>query len=589
MRPSCRDCARKHLGQAVVLLSEAAQGYPDHYWLALGHLAEAGDELASEYAPLAEKVRKVRKLIELAGPTSFKAPALDVLPLIAQVSGAAELPVQVVVNVPAGAERPKVLVLKAGHEPGKLADGRLIADVVREHHEAAVAGKALPKIPELSPVAEPGCTDCEKTRRWQEALSHADMKGLYRRLVILTTLADFSPAYSLSTCVLEQAHAAYLAGYRVHIVMMDHAKDVPELPEGITIERVFPTVPWHEDKPQDADARVIADKLWNLLQAYAPCDVISHDLLFQAWFVSAAKAIHFIADRLPGVRWFHMAHSSVTARPVDPAIASLRASLPPGHHLITLNHADRTQFQAYYRAAPEVVHTLGNTRDPRPFHGMPEEAVKIVTTTQMHLADVVQVYPVSATRLDTKGIQHVINLFAAIKSQGKQVRLVIACGHANGDEGKGKISQAKAFARQAGLEDELVFTSDLVPESSGPGLSANAVRALLQVSNVFAFPTVSEASPLVLMEAALSGCLLVLNSSLPCLMEHVPATGALWVPWGSVKEHGSPVDPLEIASRVLSVLGASPVNQAKRFVMATRSIEAHGERLFELLNEVPGP
>jgi glycosyltransferase involved in cell wall biosynthesis len=220
---------------------------------------------------------------------------------------------------------------------------------------------------------------------------------------------------------------------------------------------------------------------------------------------------------------------------------------------------------------------------------MPVNAVKVVTSTQMHLADVAQVYPVSATRLDTKGIRHAINVFAALKSLGKVVRLVIACAHADGDEGSEQIRQAKSFAKEAGLVEELVFTSDIVPESAGSGLSSNDVRALLQVSNVFVFPSVSEASPLVLMEAAMSGCLLVLNSSLPCLMEHVPATGALWVPWGSVKEHGSPVDALGVAGRILGALEASPTNQAKRHVLANRCLEAYGQSLIELLDGAPAP
>lgn len=46
MRPACPYCALKHLAQATILWSEANQGYSTHKWLALGHLAEAADELA---------------------------------------------------------------------------------------------------------------------------------------------------------------------------------------------------------------------------------------------------------------------------------------------------------------------------------------------------------------------------------------------------------------------------------------------------------------------------------------------------------------------------------------------------------------
>ena len=41
MRNSCLSCAMKHVTQSSILLSESEKGYPNHYWYALGHLAEA--------------------------------------------------------------------------------------------------------------------------------------------------------------------------------------------------------------------------------------------------------------------------------------------------------------------------------------------------------------------------------------------------------------------------------------------------------------------------------------------------------------------------------------------------------------------
>jgi len=45
MRKGCYKCALKHLAQAMVLLLESKKGYPIHRWLAVGHMAEAEDEL----------------------------------------------------------------------------------------------------------------------------------------------------------------------------------------------------------------------------------------------------------------------------------------------------------------------------------------------------------------------------------------------------------------------------------------------------------------------------------------------------------------------------------------------------------------
>lgn len=60
MRSSCLYCASKHIAQAIVLLLEAPQGYPLHRWLAIGHLAEAGDETVLHYPGISQQIRGVR-------------------------------------------------------------------------------------------------------------------------------------------------------------------------------------------------------------------------------------------------------------------------------------------------------------------------------------------------------------------------------------------------------------------------------------------------------------------------------------------------------------------------------------------------
>lgn len=57
MRESCLDCARKHLAQALVLMQESRLGYPEHKWIAIGHLAEASEELVKDYQSLAGQIR----------------------------------------------------------------------------------------------------------------------------------------------------------------------------------------------------------------------------------------------------------------------------------------------------------------------------------------------------------------------------------------------------------------------------------------------------------------------------------------------------------------------------------------------------
>ena len=64
MRHACLFCAMKHVVQAGILTMEAKQGYPLHRWWALGHLAEASDELVADYEEMANEIREYRKLAE---------------------------------------------------------------------------------------------------------------------------------------------------------------------------------------------------------------------------------------------------------------------------------------------------------------------------------------------------------------------------------------------------------------------------------------------------------------------------------------------------------------------------------------------
>jgi len=60
-RPTCLDCVRKHIAQAMILLQESeSPEYKNHFWLGIGHLAEAESESLSSYPTLANTIRDHR-------------------------------------------------------------------------------------------------------------------------------------------------------------------------------------------------------------------------------------------------------------------------------------------------------------------------------------------------------------------------------------------------------------------------------------------------------------------------------------------------------------------------------------------------
>jgi hypothetical protein len=67
VRKACSECCRKHLAQALVI-SHELQWYADntddnHFWVCVGHLAEAEAQIQRDSAYLADQIRQQRVLL----------------------------------------------------------------------------------------------------------------------------------------------------------------------------------------------------------------------------------------------------------------------------------------------------------------------------------------------------------------------------------------------------------------------------------------------------------------------------------------------------------------------------------------------
>ena len=63
-RKFCPACALKHVAQARALMLETRKGYPTHVAFAMGHLAEAEDELVDRMPDTLEAIRQERLKIQ---------------------------------------------------------------------------------------------------------------------------------------------------------------------------------------------------------------------------------------------------------------------------------------------------------------------------------------------------------------------------------------------------------------------------------------------------------------------------------------------------------------------------------------------
>ena len=575
MRPSCLFCATKHLSQALILLSESLQGYPAHRWLAYGHMAEASDELIQNYPQLADLIREERKRLEqapieagrltsimllLTHVTTQMEPDAPATPLIADRVISTPPPVAQPVFTVEDAAGKRELVVSTPPMPG-CGGCAAKAAAMKAQLEAEQAAKELAEreatlTADNAEVIEPGYADGNPERRDTGQLAQyavgANVSGSNTfaspkpktQVIILTTLADFAPSYSLTTCIKDQALALANAGYGVRLIVQEHARFSPTDVHGVSIEPTFPSCVWKEDEIVPESVDEILSFLRNLL-TNEPTIIISHDLLFQSWFVSAAKAIHLFTQQFGTLNasWFHVAHSSVGVRPQlasDPSNAiHWRTNVPQGHQLVCLNEADRLWFDNWYGVVPGHTQVVKNIRDPRTAWSMRPELQSFVTHHQLLSAEVVCLFPLSLPRWKEKGLLDALGFFARVKANGMHthVRFIIAAAHANDP------NQRRAFddvvderMRSLGLTyDEVVRTYRDFEQEAGSGLGQVDMDTLWRLTNLFIFPSVSEAGSLVLLEAQAAGCVLVLNRSVRAFGSYVDAN-AVWVTWGSQKE-----------------------------------------------------
>ena len=437
------------------------------------------------------------------------------------------------------------------------------------------------------PQQQAGCLDCEekKIAAQQEQKRVLSFK---KRVVLLTSLNDFHASYSVSSCVLAQARM--LAQDRTCLVQVwvkQTAEDATwpaDMPANVELRKVIPAVRFLADEHDPKIVDLLYATTLRELMALGNATIIVHDLLFQASYLSFAAAIHRIGDT-KGFMWWHQAHSGPNPVGLPGDMTIYRYTLPAGdHRILCLSSSQRSQFAKHYNTSEDRISVVPNARDPRVLWKASKEISAFISAHALYDADVVQVYPFSTPRAWAKGVHKVMHVFGDIKKQGKTVRLVLVNAHANNNTAT--ITELREAAKASGLTDsEVLFTSEHFPRNLSAGLPEHDVQVLFQFTNVFVFPTVAEACSLVQMEASLAGNLLVINSDVPSLSDVTPPSHCLAFPFGLTesKAFGDPSFYKHVAESIVGCLRSSHMNQVKRQVLKTRSLDAVGVQLRALV------
>lgn len=361
------------------------------------------------------------------------------------------------------------------------------------------------------------------------------------KIACLTTFYNFDRAYSLVSVVEEQLTSLLRHGYKPVLFVHDNFNADSEIPEGVEIRKVVPRFQLVDYSSNQPVASGFADQVKKVKESLEEnlkdIDVVfTHDWIFQGWFLIYNVGMREAQPNLK-CKWFHWIHSAPSPRPSNLASPhDCRYKMMPNSKLIYMNHYDALRLAEMYGGVLDDVRVVHNPLDPRSFWKLHPLVHELIRKYRLLDADIVDVYPMSSTRFSGKQPEKVIRILGEMKKQGKSVRFICPNAHANAEHEKKAIENIIHYAIERGLtREEIIFTS-LEGKEYESGIPHEAVRDLFQLSNLFIFPTLSENCPLILLEAALSKCLLVLNESFPPLRDFF-GKDALYFKFGSLLEN----------------------------------------------------
>lgn len=278
---------------------------------------------------------------------------------------------------------------------------------------------------------------------------------------------------------------------------------------------------------------------------------ITHDLYIDDC-ITYREAIKECGVNIP---WLHWARSGVGA--------PLNFDMPNARY-VYMNYADSEHFAKKIGVDHSRIRVVFNEKDPGIMFDWHPTTKMIVEKTRLWEKDIVQIYPVCTTRLDAKGINALLNSFAALKADGNKVCLIVC--NSNGRKRLEEIKHKMEFAAALGLtEEDLIFTSTLASEEH-PIYSETPHRVvieLMRLANLFVFPTTAEVCPNILLEAEMCRNLIVINEDLPLLRDLSNEANVLSYPFTSSKSmHYNKRDDESFSALAKAIKGQIKSNKA---------------------------
>ena len=385
------------------------------------------------------------------------------------------------------------------------------------------------------------------------------------KIAILTNFMDMLPGYSLVSIVQDQVRMLLERGDEVDLFVCEQYNHVhDDLPEAVKIKKVIPfdhLKDYHSIGELTKEHEQFVEKLKKVLEKELPhYDMAwTHDWVFQGYCMPYALAMQQL--KLPDVKFLHWLHSLPTAFSNWWDIRKYGKN----HKLVSFTETQKRFIAEHYRGTVEDVRVIPHIKDLRTWYNFSQQSCDFIKDhPALMQADIVQVYPASSDRFESKRVHHLITIFSKLKQFGFSVCLVIANQWANVDHLREKCRKYLRRAESEGLipNKEFAFTS-LWRKETEVGICKRTLRELQLCQNLFVFPTNDETFGLVGPEAALSGAYIVWNNSMD-LMGEIYDNRSLNFDFGSFHRDFKPESGWEnyLEAVALMILGRMKENEA---------------------------
>lgn len=408
-----------------------------------------------------------------------------------------------------------------------------------------------------------------------------------RKIAILGCLSSFISSYSIASIVEDQLKMLSKFGEDLIFITTDDFKDQHLVPVGVEI-RYYPRYKGTLD-PNQIDIiefeKYVFEVSSILRNHLLDCShVIQHDLLFIHSYIPVNWAIRHCASLLPKLKWFHWQHSAPSNRPADCTYPLTGCYMGMDNStFIYLNRTDIPRVAERYDI-PEnkiaVVHNFIDFEKQFNFHPLTSE---LVEAYDLFNADTICIYPTRIT--PGKQIHKAVKLLEQMKKQGQSVRLLVCNSWSNGVAEKQQMEEL--LANSSLTNQELIFTSTFDSKWAKDnsfdiqlGIPRQTIFDLLRISDLFILPSSSECCSMIMLEAAASKNLMVLNSDLFSLyefggqkMEQEKSARALYLEFGSVTRPIANYNPSEevwYSQKAQTIIQYQKENQAIGFFKFVR-------------------